>query len=181
MARDSAVSFRFTEVELRQLEGLGQLLRRSRSDVVRGAISAFRNLTVQAYAEGAVTHEELQRRYPGELVVISLVEGPSREPLVALRIGSDEPEDVQAFAVIPPGGDHALIFLEVVDRNDPAATRAALERKLWLLEHTNVAFGLHVGTLPWPPQRGQGIVTRIDEIKSGLPPETRELLEPVEA
>jgi predicted transcriptional regulator len=170
-------TIRFSEAELRVLEGLSKRLDRSRSDLVRAAVRGFGSVVVMAAAEGERALAELRRRYPGGLLAVGFEQRDDGEFIPTLTIDGDVVDDFQAFAFGPTGVRY--IVVQPIDSRDVEAAHTALELKVMIGAHFNVVVGLHVGTLPWPPQRGAGIVRKIADIEAGLPAETRELLEPV--
>jgi hypothetical protein len=115
------------------------------------------------------------------LLVASLSQDADGNAGVSVLIDFEERADVEAVAIFPPGAHHALIFIDIRVGDDPEASRAALDRRLRLAAHTGVVPGLCVGSLPWPPRQGAGIVQRIEELAPDLPTDTHELLEPIEA
>src|SRR5881392_3344489 len=121
-------TIRFSEAELRVLEGLSKRLDRSRSDLVRAAVRGFGSVVVMAAAEGERTLAELQRRYPGGLLVIGFDERGDGEFVPTLTIDGAAVDDFQAFAFGPAGLRYVVV--QPIDSRDPEAGRAALEWKL---------------------------------------------------
>jgi len=172
--KTKTVNFRFTENDLFTLEWLSALLQVSRTEVLRRAITLFRDLTVVAAGDAAAVLETLrERNEAGAEVALWVSEGADGEPEAHVTIDGKESADVGAVAMRSPNGDQAIMFL---DLHDADAELVVPVRD----EYMRVRPRFHAGVLPWPPGPYR-IVIALKDLEPTTIPEDVASLEPVEA
>jgi predicted transcriptional regulator len=139
-------TFRLDDDALATLQGLAEALHISRTEVVRQATSAFRNLILVAQADSIGVLETIRERYGAEAeVTLWVSQGADGEPEAHVRIDDNEPADLGARVITSPEGGRAFVFL---DLNDAAADLLVPVGD----DALRVRPRFPVGELPWPPQ-----------------------------
>ena len=120
---------------LESIEALSEVLTLSKTEVLRRAVAGFGSLVVYGYRESERTIRELNERYnPDEHLAVFLHQNADGQAEPSIRIGAEVPDDVVVFAIFPPPGDHALMYVETRNAGDDpdAAERDSLALKLAL-------------------------------------------------
>jgi hypothetical protein len=173
--KTKTVNFRFTENDLFTLEWLSALQQVSRTEVLRKAIALVRDLTVVANRDAIAVLETLRERYKtGQEVTLWVSKGADGEPEAHVLIDGNEPEDLGAVAMRSPGGDEAIVFL---DLHDADAELVVPVRDNYM----RVRPRFHAGVLPWPPGPLRIVIPLKDLEPMTIPDDVLASLEPVEA
>jgi predicted transcriptional regulator len=149
-------TFRLDDDTLARLMGLAEALHISRTEVLRQAISAFRDLILVAQADAGGVLATLRERYGVDAEVALWVgEGADGEPEAHVRVDGLERPDLGARAIRSPRGGSVVVFLDPSDAHAdllvPVGDDALLVRPRFA-----------IGELPWPPQSRQIVLSLKD-------------------
>jgi len=172
-------NFRLEDSVIGLLDRIATVLGITRSRALRQSVAAAGAILQAAQQQSIARLVALRERYgdDAKLIVSVVMRAVDENPLAALTIDGEVPDDVRAVPIVAEGTGTVLVFLNVVlgEGEFSEMVLASFGEEQVLIPDLR----LPLAKLPWPPDPTKGIVIRLGDLDQIIEaePTLRELVE----